>query len=305
MTKRVYRTKTECQAMGLLDRPTLRAMRLKPAKGQKPDGLYWQGHGTVAVFAVAACMPMAPYRAPTAAQLDALASGRQWLGTIKCADCAQRFELDYFPMHSSRCYECIDTKRLADRDLSVLPEMSTVYLDTETTGLWARDGDEIVEISICNDVGQVLIDSLVKPTVQTAWPEAQEIHGIAPDDVQSAPVLGDLMPGVLDAIRGRRVVIYNAAFDTSFFPIGTFDLSEVRCCMLRFAEFHGEWNDYRHGWRWHKLTAAAWHVGHQFTGEAHRALPDALATRSVWRWLQAGAPPRPPSAPGEDEDLPF
>ena len=36
-----------------------------------------------------------------------------------------------------------------------------VYLDTETTGL--EKTDEIVEISIVDDSGQVLLDSLVKP----------------------------------------------------------------------------------------------------------------------------------------------
>ena len=38
-----------------------------------------------------------------------------------------------------------------------------VYLDTETTGLSASRGDKIVEISIIDDKGNVLIDTLVNP----------------------------------------------------------------------------------------------------------------------------------------------
>ena len=56
--------------------------------------------------------------------------------------------------------------------------------------------------------------------------------------------------------------------------------------MLRYAEFAGDWNDSRRDWRWHKLVNAAYDVGHTWTGNAHRALGDTLATRSVWRWMQ-------------------
>lgn len=301
MTERIYKTKAECEALGWLDMPTLRAMRLKPAKSQQPANVYWQGHGEVYVYAVAACVPMAPYRAPTPAQLTALAAGRLLLGTVKCVGCGDRIDVDE---RSDLCRDCINSMRLAERDLSALPEMLTVYLDTETTGLRGRFGDEIVELCICNDLGEVLINTLVRPSAKTEWPDAQEIHGIDPTEVIGAPTLADLMPAVLNAIRGKRVVIYNSAFDTVFFPAGTFDSSEVQCCMLRFAKFLGEWNDYFNNWRWHKLTEAAEHVGYDLTGSAHRALPDVLATRSVWHWLQAGAPARP--APEADDDsIPF
>lgn len=188
----------------------------------------------------------------------------------------------------------MDAKRFAERDLSVLAEMPTVFLDTETTGLnsyFGERGDEIVEICICNDAGQAILNSLVKPARRTQWPDAQAIHGIAPADVQNAPTLADLMPSIKQAIDGKRVVIYNSNFDTQFFPQGTFDPSQVECCMLRYAEVIGEWHDYFNDWRWHTLRAAATHVGHEWSGHAHRALADALAAWSVWRWLQAGGPP--------------
>ena len=40
--------------------------------------------------------------------------------------------------------------------------------------------------------------------------------------------------------------------------------------------------------RWQKLDVACKRVGHQWTGTAHRALADALACRSVSRWLVSG-----------------
>lgn len=301
MAERIYKTKVECESLGWLDVPTLRAMRLKPAKSQNPASAYWQGRGEVYVYAVAACVPMAAYRAPTPAQLAALAAGRILLSTVKCTSCEQRIDVDE---RSDLCRDCTHAKRLSERDLSGLPEMPTVYLDTETTGLSAS-GDEIVEISICNDMGQVIINSLVRPTRHTEWPEAQEIHGISPDDVQNAPSLGELMPAVLDAIKGKRVVIYNSEFHYEFLPKSTFNSSaELRCCMFRFAEVRGEWSDYFCDWRWQTLTAAAEHVGHTWSGNRHRAMPDVLATRSVWQWMQARAlPPRP--APEFDDEIPY
>ena len=162
-----------------------------------------------------------------------------------------------------------------------------VYLDTETTGLNGGRGDEIVELSIIDDNGDILIDTLVKPDNKTSWIDAQEIHGISPDDVIDAPSLKSLMPEILRVISGKTVVIYNSGFDIMFFSDETFSNSNVRCCMLEYAEKIGDWNDYRGGYRWHKLSAAASHVNHSWSGDAHRALADTLATRSVWRWLQA------------------
>lgn len=74
--------------------------------------------------------------------------------------------------------------------------------------------------------------------------------------------------------------------------------------MLRFAKFIGEWNDYRDGWRWHKLRAAAELVAHQWIGQAHRAHADVLAARSVWLWMQSGAP-LPPPTDDDPDDVPF
>ena len=170
-----------------------------------------------------------------------------------------------------------------------LQSMPTVFLDTETTGLAGGRGDEIVEICICDEASHALIDTLVRPIGRTSWLEAQAIHGITSADVARAPALAELMPFVRAAIKGKRVVIYNAAFDVKFFPLGTFDDCDVQCAMVKFSEQRAEWDDNRGAWKWHKLTAAADHVGHVWEGTAHRARADVLATISVWNWLQTTA----------------
>jgi hypothetical protein len=78
-------------------------------------------------------------------------------------------------------------------------------------------------------------------------------------------------------VRGALVVIYNAQFDAGFLGDLLRGAAEVRCAMLAFAEAFGAWSDWHDGWRWQKLSAAAAHVGHVWTGAAHRALADCAA----------------------------
>jgi DNA polymerase-3 subunit epsilon len=79
-------------------------------------------------------------------------------------------------------------------------------MDLETTGLDPRI-DEIVEIGILDEDGQVLLDTLVRPVRHQYWPGAQRVHGIAPADVQDALTLDELRPRIIEAVSDSLVVI--------------------------------------------------------------------------------------------------
>ncbi|MDW5418921.1 3'-5' exonuclease [Iodobacter sp. CM08] len=169
--------------------------------------------------------------------------------------------------------------------------MKTLFLDLETTGLNKDGTDEILEIAIIDNHGQVLMNTLVKPVIHTEWPEAQAIHGISPEMVTNAPKLDELQWKILDLIvehETDEIVIYNAAYDWAFMPTEIQGISiylEIKCAMTQFAEYNGLWNVERNCWKWQKLSVAAEHFNHVWNSEAHRALADTLALKTVWEGM--------------------
>lgn len=168
-----------------------------------------------------------------------------------------------------------------------------VILDTETTGL--DNQAEICEISIIDASGAVLLDTLVKP-LRPIPAEAIAIHGITNDMVADAPVWSEIYQDVLALLAGRCVVIYNASYDvrlmlqsTIFAGVDRKDAlaifkaikPTVCCAMLTYAEFYGDWDDYRDNYRWQRLTNAADQQGVVIDGQAHRALADCQLTLGV------------------------
>ena len=176
---------------------------------------------------------------------------------------------------------------LAEPDTAV--DVATcVYLDLETTGL--TPADEVVAIGILDAQGAPLLDTLVRPQGLTAWPEAQRLHGISPDDVATAPTWAELVPEIEAAVQDRHVVIYNAAFDCRFLGPLLAGCAQTRCCMEAWAHYVGEWSDYWGGYRWHKLVEAAAEVDFDWESESrgdrpHSAVADARACRAVWQYL--------------------
>lgn len=201
-----------------------------------------------------------------------------------CPECGYEF------YGEGLCDECGNqVERLAEMEAAryrVAPwDGPTLFLDTETTGLTARD--RIVEIAMVDEGGEVLLNTLVNP-LRKIPKEASAIHGITDDTIRGAnpPTLEQLEERIIGLVTGRRLVIYNAAYDMRYLPERTGGAAaRVECCMDRFASYYGEWHDYYRSFKWQSLGVAAECAGHQWAGNAHRALADAQACRSVWLFL--------------------
>lgn len=157
-------------------------------------------------------------------------------------------------------------------------------LDTETTGL--DEHAEIVEISIIDQDGSVVFDSLVKPR-QPIPAEATAIHGITNEMVASAPNWAEIHDQVAEIVASKKLVTYNADYDLRLLEqtANQYGLTSIAhtagCAMLAYAEFYGEWDEHKGTYRWQKLANAAAQQGVVTDGEAHRALADVMTTLGV------------------------
>ena len=154
-----------------------------------------------------------------------------------------------------------------------------VYLDTETTGLSAALGDKIVEISIVGGDGEILLNTLVDPERNIPY-SATNVHGITSNMCEGFPTIEELLPCINEIISGEKVVIYNSSYDIQFFPDRLSQANEILCAMRAYKKSQKTSHN-----RFVKLAKAAQEVGHQWSGDSHRSLPDTLACRSVWMWL--------------------
>ncbi|PPS42101.1 hypothetical protein B1A85_15835 [Chroococcidiopsis sp. TS-821] len=148
-----------------------------------------------------------------------------------------------------------------------------VILDTETTGL---DDAEIVQIGIIDREGKTVLDSLIKPTI--AIPEeAIAVHCITNEAVANAPSFPEIYPQIVEALKSKQVLIYNANFDTSILryccKLHKLPLLEFKkgcdCVMKWYSQYCGEWSRYYGSYKWQPLNGK------------HNAVDDCLATLAL------------------------
>ncbi|MDX2159929.1 MAG: 3'-5' exonuclease [bacterium] len=166
-----------------------------------------------------------------------------------------------------------------------------LILDTETTGLDRTS--EICSISVIDQTGAVLLDTLVKP-INTIPQAATDVHGITANMLVDAPGWEQVARRLLPIISGRKVIIYNAVYDRKLMhqsaeacgiqKIDWKTLATFDCAMEMYSQFYGDWNDYHGSYRWQRLTAACFQLGideNMITAPAHSALGDCLRTLAV------------------------
>lgn len=278
-------SRMEAEARGLLCKSHLRQERLKPAPGQPAVGEVWFGRGWAPVYDRALCVPLRPYRPATPEQAAALEAGRALVGTAPCLRCGERVETECLVRRA--CVRCWSAEAAATARAWL--EADPLILDTETTGL--DDQAEVIEISVIDARGEVLLDTLVRPSGQIPA-EASAIHGITNEDVATAPTWAEIHQRLVELVAGRLVIAYGADFDIRLIEqtAARYGLEwqrpETGCAMRLYAQRNGEWSDRRSTWRWLKLGVAAEASGIN-TGGAHRALADCRMALGVIRAMSS------------------
>jgi len=87
---------------------------------------------------------------------------------------------------------------------------SPLFLDTETTGL--GDTDQVIELSVVDENGEVLFSEVIRPTVPV-HPEAAAVHGIPEETIEAALYWNSYYDFLANLLQGRLVICHNAAFD--------------------------------------------------------------------------------------------
>lgn len=222
-----------------------------------------------------------PKRQMTEAQAAALQKARDAQRTCPNCKTVLPFTLPWRWDPWRDCPICEPAARAADRaDASRqariwLASKRTVILDTETTDL---DG-YLVQIAIIRaHDGAVLLDTLVNPEHPISA-SAQRIHGLTEEQLKDAPTFDQIADDLLALLWGRRVVTYNAAFDSGILRNELLRLERAdwevlrpawRCAMECYAQFYGDWSEHHGSYRWQPLM-----------GGDHTALGDARATRDL------------------------
>ena len=97
--------------------------------------------------------------------------------------------------------------------------MRQIFLDTETTGLNADQGDRVIEVACVELVNRKLTGNnlhfYLNPG-RDSHEDALRIHGITTEFLKDKPQFEAVVDDLLSYVKNTEVIIHNAAFDLGF-----------------------------------------------------------------------------------------
>jgi DNA polymerase III subunit epsilon len=97
--------------------------------------------------------------------------------------------------------------------------MRQIFLDTETTGLEAAQGDRVIEIGCIEMLNRRLTERhlhLYLNPDRKSHPDALRIHGLTEAFLADKPRFAEVVDAFLDFVAGAELIIHNASFDVGF-----------------------------------------------------------------------------------------
>lgn len=160
-------------------------------------------------------------------------------------------------------------------------DLEFTVLDTETTGVNPREGDQIIEVGMAKYAGGKIVDTfdrLVRPT-RPISAEALAVHKITPEQLAVAPRMAESVDDIRRFIGGSVITAHNAQFDMTFIHTALDGLGEPLLENWTIDTIHlssALWPDMQ--CHCLKCMALRLDLPHQGT---HRALEDVYATADL------------------------
>ena len=178
------------------------------------------------------------------------------------------------------CYKYIYEEHKKEY-ITKLMSKNIICIDVETTGLYAAE-DEILQISIMNGKGEILLNTYCKPEFKTSWKEAELIHGITLEKVQDCKPYRFYKKTVESILKSCDIIIgYNVDFDLNFLLDDWLEFFKgkdiyIQDVMFMFSKVYGEWSRYYKNYKWKSLEVCSEYYNYKFN--AHDSLEDVRAT---------------------------
>jgi DNA polymerase-3 subunit epsilon len=100
--------------------------------------------------------------------------------------------------------------------------MRQIFLDTETTGLYAEQGDRVIEIGCVELINRKLTGNnlhfYLNPG-RDSHEEALKIHGLTTEFLRDKPKFEEVAEELLAYVGDAEIIIHNAAFDIGFLNV--------------------------------------------------------------------------------------
>ncbi len=118
------------------------------------------------------------------------------------------------------------------------PGQSFCALDVETTGLFPKNGDRIIQIALCkfrlDPFDQIIeveeFSTYLNPEERKSHPDAQAKHGIKAEALRSAPKFRDVKDQIYCLLKDSIIIGHNCHFDMAFIQ---HELHRAGCPLLQ------------------------------------------------------------------------
>ena len=171
--------------------------------------------------------------------------------------------------------------------------MRQLFLDTETTGLYAAQGHRIIEIAAVEMVNRRPTNNhfhvYINPQREIDA-AAQAVHGIDIEFLQDKPLFEQIAQELIDFVKNAELIIHNAPFDVGFLnaELGRIGLQPIESFCDNITDTLKMAKDSRPGQR-NNLDALCRHFGvNNAKRTLHGALLDAELLAEVYMAMTRG-----------------